>query len=93
MQWLKAAEAKQPFIRHEKVHIFLYDFRKWLELNTGEQATSHALGRRLRQYQVQREKTNVKFGNSLDLSHHLATAREIPCQTGHGRARVLRESN
>ena len=63
-EWEKAAEAKLPFIRHEKVHIFLYDFRKWLELNTGEQATSHALGRRLRQYQVQTEKTNVKFGNS-----------------------------
>ena len=33
-----------------------------------------------------------------DLSHHLATAREIPCQigpgrTGPGRARVLRESS
>ena len=41
-QWLKAAEAKQPFILNGKVHIFLYDFRKWLELNTGEQATSHA---------------------------------------------------
>ena len=63
-EWLKAAEAKLPFIRHEKVHIFLYDFRKWLELNTGEQASSHALGRRLRQYQARTEKTNVKFGNS-----------------------------
>ena len=63
-EWLKAAEAKLPFIRHEKVHIFLYDFRNWLELNTGEQATSHALGRRLRQCQARTEKINVKPGNS-----------------------------
>ena len=62
--WLKAAEAEQPFILHGKVHIILDDFQKWLELNTGEQATAHALGRRLRQCQAQTEKTNVKPGNS-----------------------------
>ena len=32
-------------------------------------------------------------GKLLDLSHHLATAREIPCQTGHGRAGALRKSS
>ena len=63
-EWEKAAEAKQPFIRHGKVHIFLDDFQKWLELNTGEQATASAPGRGLRQCQAQTEKTNVKPGNS-----------------------------
>ena len=62
--WLKAAEAEQPFILHGKVHIILDDFQKWLELNTGEQATAHALGRRLRQCQARTEKVNVKPGNS-----------------------------
>ena len=62
-EWEKAAEAKQPFILHRKVHIFLGDFRKWLDLN-GEQATSHALGRRLRQSQARTEKINIKVGNS-----------------------------
>ena len=62
-EWEKAAEAKQPFILHGKVHIFLDDFRRWLDLN-GEQATSHALRRRLRQYQARTEKINVKVGNT-----------------------------
>ena len=63
-EWEKAAEAKQPFIRHRKVHIFLDDFRKWLDLNIGEQASSHTLGRRFRQCQARTEKINVKVGNS-----------------------------
>ena len=63
-QWLKAAEAKQPFILNGKVHIFMDDFRKWLDINTGEQITSHAIGRRLKQCQARTEKVNVKIGNS-----------------------------
>ena len=63
-EWEKAAEAKQPFILNEKVHIFMDDFRKWLDLNIGEQITSHALGRRLKQCQARTEKTNVRVGNS-----------------------------
>ena len=63
-EWLKAAEAKQPFILLGKVHIFMDDFRKWLDINIGEQATSHALGRRFRQCKARTEKVNVKIGNS-----------------------------
>ena len=63
-EWEKAAEAKQPFILHGKVHIFSDDFRKWLDLNISEQITSHALGRRLRQCQARTEKINVRVGNS-----------------------------
>ena len=63
-EWEKAAEAKQPFILNEKVHIFMDDFRKWLGINIGEQITSHALGRRLKQCQARTEKVNVKIGNS-----------------------------
>ena len=32
-------------------------------------------------------------GKLLDLSHHLATAREIPCQTGPGTAGALSPSS
>ena len=63
-EWEKAAEAKQPFILNGKVHIFLDDFRKWLDLNIGEQVTSHALGRRLKQCQARTERINVRVGNS-----------------------------
>ena len=62
-EWEKAAEAKQPFILHGKVHIFLGDFRKWLDLN-GEQASSQALGRRLRQSQARTESINIKVGSA-----------------------------
>ena len=61
-EWEKAAEAKQPFILHGKVHIFMDDFRKWLDINIGEQITAHALGRRLKQCQARTEKVNVKIG-------------------------------
>ena len=64
-EWEKAAESKQPFILNGKVHIFMDDFRKWLDINIGEQITSHALGRRLKQCQARTEKVNVKIGNSL----------------------------
>ena len=63
-EWLKAAEAKQPFILNGKVHIFMDDFRKWLDINIGEQITSHAMWRRLKQCQARTEKINVKPGNS-----------------------------
>ena len=63
--WLKAAEAKQPFILNGKVHIFMDDFQKWLDINTGEQALPPTpCGRRLRQCQARTEKVNVKPGNS-----------------------------
>ena len=63
-EWEKAAEAKRPFILHGKVHIFLDDFRKWLDFHIGEQVTSHALGRRLKQCQARTERINVRVGNS-----------------------------
>ena len=63
-EWEKAAEVKHPFILHGKVHIFLDDFRKWLDLALGEQVTSHALGRRLKQCQARTERINVRVGNS-----------------------------
>ena len=63
-EWEKAAEAKHPFILHGKVHIFLDDFRKWLDFHIGEQVTSHALGRRLKQCQARTERINVRVGNS-----------------------------
>ena len=85
-EWEKAAEAKQPFILHGKAHIFLDDFRKWLDLNIGEQVTSHALGRRLKQCQARTEKINVRVGNSrttrttwqLPKRHHAERAPEGP---------------
>ena len=63
-EWEKAAEAKRPFILHGKVHIFLDDFRRWLDFHIGEQVTSHALGRRLKQCQARTQRINVRVGNS-----------------------------
>ena len=31
-EWEKAAEAKQPFVRHGRVYVFIDDLQKWLEL-------------------------------------------------------------
>ena len=63
-EWEKAAEAKQPFVRHGRVHIFMDDLRRWLELATGNQVTSHAMGRRLRLCMARTEQVNVRIGNN-----------------------------
>ena len=87
-EWLKAAEAKQPFILNGKVHIFLDDFQKWLELNTGEQAPPTPCGGGSGSARPDGEGQR-EAGKLLDLPHHLATARENPCQTDPGRAGAL----
>ena len=34
-EWEKAAEARQPFVRHGRVYVFIHDLQKWLELAMG----------------------------------------------------------
>ena len=63
-EWEKAAEAKQPFVRRGKVHIFIDDLKKWLELAMGNQLTSHALGQRLRLCNAEPKGINVRIGNA-----------------------------
>lgn len=61
--WEKAAETKRPFRRNGATHIFLDDFRLWLEVTTGEQLTAHALGRRLRLCEAGTEQVNLRIGD------------------------------
>ena len=63
-EWQKAAENKLPFIHDEKVHIFLDDFRRWLDLTMGHQVTPYFLSLRLQQCNVALDKVNLKIGNS-----------------------------
>ena len=63
-EWEKAAEVKQPFIGGGQVCIFLEDLRRWLDLTTGEQLTSHAMGRRLRLCSAEPDQVNVRIGKS-----------------------------
>ena len=81
-EWLKAAEAKQPFIRHgEGPHLPV----RLPEVAGAQHRRAGHLPRPGAETQAvpgpdgedQREVRKL-----LDLSHHLATAREIPCQTG-----------
>ena len=65
-EWEKAAEAKQPFVRHGRTHIFMDDLRRWLDVATGNQMTSHALGQRLRLCNAQPEQINVRIGKVPD---------------------------
>ena len=61
-EWLKAAEAKLPFIQDKKVHIFLDDFRHWLDLTMGQKMTPYIIGLRLRQCEVELDKVNIPIG-------------------------------
>ena len=88
-EWLKAAEAKQPFIRHgEGPHLPV----RLPEVAGAQHRRAGHLPRLGAEAQAvpgpdgegQREVRKL-----LDLSHHLATAREIPCQTDPGRASAL----
>ena len=85
-EWEKAAEAKQPFIRNGRVHIFMDDMRRWLELAIGNQMTSHALGRRLRLCAAQPEQINIRIGNTRTTrTCWMLSEENTPPQDGAGR--------
>ena len=85
-EWEKAAEAKQPFVRHGRVHVVIDDLRKWLELAMGNQMTSHALGQRLRLCMAQREQVNIRIGNTKTTrTCWMLSEENAPPQDGAGR--------
>ena len=85
-EWEKAAEAKQPFVRHGKIHVFIDDLRKWLELAVGNQMTSHALRRRLRLCNAQPEQFNIRIGNARTTrTCWMLSEENAPPQDGAGR--------
>ena len=85
-EWEKAAEAKQPFVRHGRVHVFIDDLRKWLELAMGNQMTSHALRRRLRLCTAQPKQVNIRIGNTRTTRMCWMLSQEnAPSQDGAGR--------
>ena len=85
-EWEKAAEAKQPFLRKGRVHIFMDDLRKWLELAVGDQMTSHALGRRLRLCMAQPGQVNIRIGNTRTTrTCWMLSEEHAPPQDGAGK--------
>ena len=85
-EWEKAAEAKQPFLRNGRVHVFMDDLRKWLELAVGNQMTSYALGRRLRLCMAQPGQVNIRIGNTRTTrACWMLSEENTPPQDGAGR--------
>ena len=85
-EWEKAAEAKQPFVRHGRVHVFIDDLRKWLELAMGNQMTSRVLGPRLRLCMAQPKQVNIWIGNTRTTrACWMLSEENAPPQDGAGR--------
>ena len=63
-EWEKAAEAKRPFVLDGTTHIFLDDFRRWLEAALGAKLTTFVLGQRLRQAEAYSEATKIRVGRN-----------------------------
>ena len=85
-EWEKAAEAKQPFLRHGRVHVFMDDLRRWLELAVGNQMTSRALGRRLRLCMAQPGQVNIRIGNTRTTrACWMLSEENTPPQDGAGK--------
>ena len=63
-EWEKAAEARQPFVRHGRVYVFIDDLQKWLKLAMGNQMTAPALGIRLRLCMAQQKQVNIPIGKT-----------------------------
>ena len=55
----QAAATKQPFLMNSATHIFINDFRKWVEHTTGSPMNNHSMGQRLRLCHAQLERINV----------------------------------
>ena len=85
-EWEKAAEAKQPFVRHGRVYVFIDDLKKWLELAMGNQLTSKALGCRLRLCNAQPKGVNIHIGNTKTTrACWMLSEENAPPQDGAGR--------
>ena len=88
-EWEKAAEAKQPFVRRGRVHVFIDDLQKWLELAMGNKMTSPALGIRLRLCMAQSKQVNIRIGNTRTTRTTRAcwmlSEENAPPQDGAGR--------
>ena len=81
-EWEKAAEARQPFVRHGRVYVFIDDLQKWL----GNQMTKNALGQRLRLCMAQREQVNIHIGNTKTTrTCWMLSEENAPPQDGAGR--------
>ena len=63
--WANAADRSSPFMKDGLICIFLEDFRKWLEVNRGENLKSRALGKpRLGQVGAKAKNINVGIGEA-----------------------------
>ena len=78
-EWEKAAEAKRPFVLDGTTHIFLDDFRRWLELAVADKLTVVVLGQRLRQTEASSEATKIRVGrNRATRTTWLLPERHLP---------------
>ena len=63
-EWEKAAETKRPFVLDGTTHIFLDDFRRWLEMAVAVKITIFFLGQRLRQAEAYSDATKIRVGGT-----------------------------
>ena len=61
--WANAADTGSPLMKKGLVQIFLWDFRKWLEVNRGKNLKPHSLGKpRLGRVGARAGSVNVRIG-------------------------------
>ena len=88
-EWEKAAEARQPFVRHGRVYVFIHDLCKWLELAMGTKMTPPALGIRLRLCMAQPKQVNIPIGKTrtprTTRACWMLSEENAPPQDGAGR--------
>ena len=58
-----AAALKEPFVKNGRVHIFLDNFRKWLDASNDVKISSRDMGRRMRLCLAQPEQIKVVIGD------------------------------
>ena len=62
--WEKAVGPKSPFVKYGVTHMFIDDFRRWLELPGGRQLGKYHICRRLRQVGMEPKQVNAHISGA-----------------------------
>ena len=63
-EWEKAAQRRFPFIKGDRIRIFLDDLGRWLDTSMGRKQDSNILAQRLKRIKAETERINLKVGGA-----------------------------
>ena len=63
-EWEKATQRRSPFIKGDRIRIFLDDLRRWLDTEMGRKLDINILAQRLRRIKAETERIHLQVGGA-----------------------------